>query len=265
MLSLMARTLLLPLVLAAMGCNKPVEAPAQVEDLSLFFFEEWDNPDPAVLTAGVDNLYAFLDTLDLDVDAGDRSFVVGGTTREEVADDVLHSLDPQETVGVGLFLKTTHSIEDYLVITAFEDQTPLEPSSPDIYTREFTLGDVDCFSSGDCETMEALNDIERRNFLYTLRYDLLKRWRWADSSDGRRALLARSTNLDSVDNGANISLLQGYSIDLYLPDGDSCIRYQVAWQQTEIPGIDDEDMIGAVANGIDDLLSFQDEWLGENL
>lgn len=253
------RTLVIAALTLSLGCKKPVEAPAEVEELATFFHTQW--ADPEAMEAGVANLLTFVDTVDLSADWDERSYVVGGFTRADVEAFVEHDHDPADTVGVGLLFRSAFAVEDHMTHIRLEDQTPVEPSSPDLYTREWLEGDPDCVLAGGCESMRAMNDIERKNFLYTLRYDLDKYWRLIPTPDGRQALCARSFNVDETDNGNNIALLQGYSVDLFVPYDDALVRFQVAWQQTEIPGLDDEDMFGALAGGIDDVLTHQDAWL----
>lgn len=256
------RWLLLSLALA--GCARPVEAPQEMEALSTFLFEAWDDEGTGAMASAVDNLYAWAEGVDLDGDVGGRSYVLGGFDRAEVEGVVNHDNDPLDTVGVGVLFPSTHAIADHLVIIGYVDQTPVEPSSPDLYTREFIAGDPDCMRAGGCGVMRAINDVERRNFLYTLRYDLLKEWRWVALEGRAPALAARSFNLDETDNGGDIRLLQGYSIDLYLPTEGGSLRYQVTWQQTELPGLTDSDMTRALADGVDDVLSHQDDFLSDS-
>ena len=56
---------------------------------------------------------------------------------------------------------------------------------------------------------------------------------------------------------------RGYSIDLFLPYEDGALRYQVSWQETEIGGLDDEDMTGALSDGMQGVFDAQEDWLIE--
>lgn len=252
----------------AVGCAKPVEAPAEVEDLSSWMFMEWDNEDPEVMQAGIANLVAYAGTLDLAADVEERAFTVpGGIERVEVEPFVVHGFDPQDTDAVGIFYRSPHSVEDHLLHIALTDRTMVEPSSPNIYERVWRDGDPYCLWDGECETINALNDVERENFLFELRFDLDKYWRVVELEDGQRALAARSFNVDSTDNGNNIALLQGYSIDVFVPDAQGgSVRFQAAWQRTDLPGgMDDSDISGALMDGIEGAFELMDEWLTENL
>ena len=47
--------------LLLLGCRKaPPEAPKDLQELSRYLYREWQNDDPEVMAAGMDNLHAFL-------------------------------------------------------------------------------------------------------------------------------------------------------------------------------------------------------------
>ncbi|MCB9796325.1 MAG: hypothetical protein H6741_26825 [Alphaproteobacteria bacterium] len=259
------RPTLIALLLLAVGCKKPVEAPAEVEELSSFLFMEWDNEDPAVMEAGLVNLLAIADGLDLSAEVEERAFTVqGGISREEVEAYVEHDFDPQDTDAVGIFYRSPYSVAEHMLHVALTDRTMVEPSSPNIYNREWIQGEPQALLAEDFEIINAMNDVERENFLFELRFDLDKYWRVVRTPDGEQAVFARSFNVDSCDNGGNISLLHAYSVDVFVPDGDGTVRFQAAWQRTEMPGLDDSDIAGALVDGIEGAFVMMDDWLEVN-
>lgn len=247
------------------SCTHPVEAPAEMDALSSFLYVAWDEQDPAAMQEGVVNLLAFAETVDPSGDLDQRSFVVNPFDRAEIEPYVAHEHDPAETVGVGVLYFSPYPALAHMEHIRMTDQTPVEPSSPNHYVREFTEGDPDCFVEGSCPTLRSMNDVLRESVLFTLSYDMDKMWRWVETPSGIDALCARSANVDVAEGGDNIRLLQGYSMDLFLPLNDGSLRYQVTWQQTEIPGLDDEDMQGALASGVNDGFVRQDEFITEEL
>jgi hypothetical protein len=257
------------MLLILVACAKPPQAPAAMEELAGWFFTEWPSEDPAAMRSAVRQLYDCAAKVDVNAeDPLERAWVVGPVGREHVEGLVDHSHDPANTFGVGEVFGSAHSIDDHLRVIEMPDQTPVEPSSPERFERTFIDGDPDCLRSGACETMRAHNDVHRKTALYEIEYEIEKEWRFVDvlDEDGQvvdRALAARSWNLDEASEGA-ITILQGYALDVFLPSGDGSIRMHLTWQETDIPGLDDEDMQGALVNGIEDLLSHQDAWMSEN-
>lgn len=258
----LARLILTPL-LTLCACGGPVEAPAALQDLSSYFYARWPDEDPAALEAGVANLYAFTEQVDLAAKPDDRSFVVNPFTRDVVAELVEHDRDPADTVGVGILFASAFPPVDHLAHLTLADGTPVEPSSPDRYDRTIIEGDVDCFVAETCPVLRTEAQVERKYLSITVLYTLRKELRWALTEDGERALLARSWNVDSASGGENFWILQGYSIDLFLPYDQGALRYQVSWQETEIGGLDDEDMTGALSDGMQGVFDAQEEWLTE--
>ena len=150
-------------------------------------------------------------------------------------------------------------------LAAQTDQSPTEPTSPDHFVRTWTDGDPDCLLAGDCETIEAHNDVIRDTALYEIQYEITKQWRVVSDEVGPGGVAARSWNIDdAASRSGNIEILQGYSLDVFYPEGDDTIRLHLSWQETDIPGLDDSDMAGALASGIQDLMETQDAWLEEN-
>lgn len=251
------RACLTLIIALSVGCKSPLEAPEDLQELNQWMFENWE--DPEAMASGAANLLEFARGADLQGGWEDRSYTGGGFPRGAVDGLVEHQLDPQEAVSVSLFFSSSYRAHEHLEHIGLADQTPVEPSSPNHYQREFIENDADCVADGGCDLARSMNDVERNSLLYDLSYVMRKDWRWVTIEDVGDALCARSFNLDSVSDGG-IELLQGYSIDLFLPSAGGSTRYQTAWQQSDA-GIDDEDMVGAIARGIEDQLSVMDDWL----
>lgn len=251
------------LTLLLLACRDPQPAPAELDELTPWFFTRWASEDPAEMESAVASLLNFAANVDLEAPTDDRAYLVAPFTRADVEALVSHNFDPADTVGVGVMASSAFAPEAHFAHIRLTDVTPVEPSSPDYYQRTFTDGSPDCLLNRECETITALNDVERKNALYTLRYEMPKSWRWVTMPDGSEALCARSANLDEAESSAELRLMQGYSIDLWLPQDGGSLRYQVTWQQTEWGDLDDEDTVGILANGVDDIFKIQDEWLAE--
>lgn len=252
--------MLLTLLLA---CGGPEAAPTELDALTPWFFTRWADEDPAAMESAVAALLDFMAGQDLGASTADRAFLVQPFSRADVEGLVEHGFDPADTVGVGVIAASAFTPEEHFAHIRLEDLTPVEPASPDYYQRTFTDGDPDCLLARTCDTMRALNDVERKNALYTLRYEMPKTWRWVRTPAGEEALCARSANTDEAESNVDLRLKQGYSVDVWLPDPGGSLRYQVTWQETEWGQIDDEDTTGLLADGVDDVFAAQDTWLGE--
>ncbi len=259
----MPRSCFFALCFALPGCKSAIQAPAQLAELSPWIWENFDSEDPAVLASGIQGLVDFAQRLDTSDEVGwqDRGYLeLDRLSRGAVEGKVEHGFDPSETIGLGLFRDSDYGPDEHLAHIGLADQTPLEPSSPDFYVRAFHENGAACMASGSCEVMRSWNDVHRDNFLYELNYDMGKDWRWVETDAGD-ALVARSWNLDENTNEGKVRLLQGYSIDVFLPRDTRSTRYQVIWQQTELPiGLTDEGIKNGLLKGIEDNIIVQDEW-----
>ena len=252
----------LVLVMALVGCKSPLEAPSDLEDLTRWMFIEWEDPD--ALAAGAGNLLDFAQAeVDFAADWEGRSYESGALGAGAAEGLVNHDRDSADTNSVVLFFSSRYPAEDHLQHIKMEDQTPVEPSSSELYNRAFIENDPGCIADGSCDFMRSMNDVRRDNVLYTIDYPMRKDWRWVTIEGVGDALCARSFNLESA-SGNLIDLLQGYSIDIFLPDGDGSLRMQSTWQEMEMGGLDAEDVAKTIAKGIDDQLEVHDEWLDEH-
>ncbi len=249
--------------LLLLACADPIEAPAEMEELTLWLFEEWDHEDPAAMEQAVANLVTWSTEVDLDASWTERAYSVRAIAAEEVEGRIEHDRDPADALGVGVLYLSPNRLEAHLDLQYMEDMTPVEPSSPDHYERTIVSAG-ECFHERACDVMEVVNDITRENVLYEVTYLMEKDFRWVAVEDEERAaMVARSFMPNSHHDGDKISLWQGYSIDLWIPSGAQTLRYQVSWQETELPGLTWETLSGVVASGIEDLLVAQDEYLAE--
>ncbi len=250
-------------VLSVLACSEPAVAPSEVQELTLWFFEQWDSEEPDDLETAVANLLTFADGVDLEARWDERSYEVGALDPEVLDGKTEHGRDPTVALGVGVLYHSPNPLEEHLGLQFVVDQTPMEPSSPNYYQRTITEGEA-CFAARTCEVLRYENDILRENVLYEVSYVMEKELMWV-AVDGvsHEAMVGRSWMPESAHDEGKISLWQGYSIDLWVPYAQGTLRYQVSWQETEMPGLTWEQVSGVVASGIDDLFEAQDEYIVE--
>ncbi len=250
---------MLPLLLIA--CSDPIEAPEDVTELTLWFYEQWSEEDPAYLEAAVAALLDHAQSVDFEADWSERAYEVQPLDPEVLDGKIEHGRDVADAPGVGVVHHSVYPLADFLGLQAMPDQTPVEPTSPDHYDRVITEGDP-CFFQRDCDVLRTDNDMTRSNALYAVTYELPKEFRWVTvGEDQRAAMCARSWMPLSAHDGERISLWQGYSADIWIPLDGGTLRYQISWQETEIPGLDWDNIVGIVAGGIDDMFATQDDYL----
>jgi hypothetical protein len=255
----------IPLLLTILlSCAEPIEAPEDVAELTLWFYEQWSEDEPAYLEAAITRLLEHADTVDFEAGWSDRSYEVVPLDPISLEGRLEHDRDLADAPGVGVVHQSDFPLDDFLALQAMSDQTPIEPTAPEHYERTFNQGEA-CFFERTCDVLRTDNNLTRSSVAYDITYDLPKEFRWVRvGDDGRSAICARSWMPQSAHDGEKISLWQGYSADVWVPRNGGTLRYQISWQETEIPGMSWDLIVGVVASGIDDMFETQDEFLAED-
>ncbi|MCB9766170.1 MAG: hypothetical protein H6739_40720 [Alphaproteobacteria bacterium] len=257
----MRASLLALAALSFMGCKEPIEAPDDLNELSAFIFVEWDNEDPEALVAGVTGVEAWAADQPADSSTwGDRFYSIDALTQAQVDGEALvtHDLDPADAPGVGLLYVSAFPPSTHATIFGETDQTPFEPASPDFYARTITDGDAGAFAAGTETTLASHNEINRKNFLFNLDYELEKVWRWVELEDGRKAIVSRSWSEESGPPNDDKQLLQAYAIEMWIEQSGGALRWLITWQDAEL-GLDQDAIESLVGGSMNDTFEAQEE------
>jgi len=246
-----------------------------VSDLSRWLYREWANDDPAVMEAGMHNLAAFTDTLDLTAALVDRSFSVDTLDADDTAEVERPGRSELENcASVSVAYASRQAIAVHAEMHTLADQQPFEPTA-EYYDRRFPeQDDPACFIDRTCAALITFNELARQNELMVVDLLLGKEFRWVSMVDGdgeatgRWAFVARSWMPESgFERDGGDVLVQSYATDVWMeqPDG-ATVRYQALYSETIIQGLqDDFDMRGFLAGGIDDSFAAHDDAIGQRL
>ncbi len=254
------------LVLATLvACGRPPEAPKELDELSHYLYREWDAEDPRVLSAGVDNLAAYLrgEDLSFEVSVMDRSWEISSINAIDVEGlERPGGRQLSDTIAVGVAVESAFPVLDHARIQTERDQLPVEPSAV-FYQRSFPeTDDPRCFAREECEVLITVNDVERKNLLMTVDFTLYKNIRWVEMESGERALVSRSWIKESAE-GANgkSTIWQSFSLDTWVPDRDRTLRYQVLWSEADVAGSSDAVQLGTVKTATDQAFDAAEDYL----
>jgi len=262
--------LVVGLVVASTGCKAPPEAPTELNELSAYLFRNYEAEDDRVLPLGLANLYEFFEDVDLDVKYGDRSYSLTPLTEDDI--DVPHpDRDLSLAMPIAQVVASEFTPEEHATVMVLEDQTMVEPASPEQYTREFLdPEDPTCFLTRDCPVIRTLCDIRKQNAIMDLPYLMHKDFQWVEMCEPGSeewAILARAWVEDHVEgSGGDVHMHQSFSIDVFLRDGDDgVIRYLALWTEVEIPGVGDSSIAGTTKYGMHKMFKATDDYLEDNL
>ncbi len=270
----MLRSALLIAVAAPLAACQPPspEAPTDLSDLVRYLYREFDNEDPRFLEEGLANLDAFVDTVDLETPALDRSWIPDYLTEEDVdaitwpTERDLTATIPITVAGQGPWGVTEHGR-----LQMEPDQTITEPTAP-TYVRTVTnADDGTCFPDRSCLLIETSNAVRRDNLLMAVDFILLKDFLWArigtpeEDEEERWAVVARSWFEQSWDGDeGNTHLWTSFAMDVWMgqPDGTTR-RVQTLWSESDIVDVEDEVVRNLLRSSIDDIFDAGDAAIEE--
>ena len=238
-------------ILFLTGCKKPPEAPEELNELTRYLYREWNNEDPLVMEAGVQNLYNFLEDLDLEGDLNDRAFLVEPPLESDLVDiDRPEERDPQDCYGISVAGVSVWPVRDHARLQIESDQLPMEGSAKE-YIRSFPdTDDPDCFRDEGCAVLVTENEVERTNLFISVEFVLYKDLRWVQMLDEDvegSAIIARSwTDQTWVGEGGDSFLYQSFSLDTWLGiNDDETWRFQLIWSEGDV-GVSEDLVVNAV-------------------
>ena len=245
------------------GCTRPPEAPAELNELSAYLYRSWGAENEAEREVGLDSLIDFLEGVDLEGALNDRSWELTPLTPDDLWDIRWpEERDPADVLGVAVARQSTWAPDAHAMLQIQEDQLPAEPSA-NSYVRSIDISDPTCFPEQSCEVIFTVNEVTRQNLLISVDFTLYKDFRWVETSRGP-AMMGRSyVDQVWVGNGGNNSILQSYSCDIWLPDGNGgAWRYQTLWSESDVAA-SDALTIATLKASIDNILETGDEVITE--
>ncbi len=258
----MPRSLLLAALPVLTGCRGLPEAPTELSELSAWLFQNFETEDPELLAAGLGNLQAFFEQAGIASDFDDQAWELARLQERDVADAEHPDRDPSDALPVGLVMASAFTPTEHAQVFLLADQTPVEPSSPEIYERSFIEpDDPSCFLGQSCDLIRSDNEIRKENLVFSIDYSKRKDYRWGEVA-GQPAALGRSWMLESAwaEEEQN-AIYQSYSIDVFLPHEQGAIRYLALWSEASMLGAGDEVILALMRSGMEDILLATDAWL----
>ncbi|MCB9745527.1 MAG: hypothetical protein H6740_23310 [Alphaproteobacteria bacterium] len=225
-------------LLLLLACKAPDPAPTEVEGLSHYLLERYDDEAPDALLDAADNLAAWYSA---EVGEGDLGGTLGDLSREALDTmDMPPEVDPSEVIGIFHVTPQACAMDDVVAIFLNAHQDELFGGSYVAYERAFR-GDVACFPPMDCERATWDVDITSEFALgIQMRYPLISGVRWA--SDGERApvMLSRTHMPEPADADDPAYFDQSYQIEVLVPRGDDVLHLYALWNAGGVDGLDPE-------------------------
>ncbi len=244
------------LLLTALACKAPVEAPSDLDDLTKYMYANFngdleDGPDAMV--AGMGQLEDYLLTLDMAADTDDRAVSLTPLTEDFFNGAVGPSnLDTTVQVSVAVSGQTGMNMATEVGLIMEPNQVCIA-SDTTAYHAVTVLSGGDCFEAGDCELMETSNEF-LIDSISDGWIDSFKDYRWVEMEDGRMAVVAREwmPEVAPALSGDN-SWDQRFALVAWIPtqDGNSTMRFYALWSSVTTV-LSDDAYATLVKNALDE-------------
>lgn len=221
------------LVLAATGCRKPPEAPAELDELCAYMYNHMSDEDDDYLAAGVVNLDAWLE---VNIAETTEGYIV-----QNLDQDTVNNLDDQERdltglVGAAIGYDSAFSVDDNVNTLVLADQGEVFPDTYSLYERDWLAPEEgkkpSCFKGADCAYAEADN---HSIALYPLGLEAESwsraQYRWVESDLGMALVHRTWMNQPVVLSKDWVHLDHQFYMTITLPldDGKRARRLQATW------------------------------------
>jgi hypothetical protein len=261
--------LLLAILPLAAACTPPVEAPAELGELSLYLFENFEGTgeDGAdALPAGLAGLSDYLVGLDLEGDVDGRAVTppklpyarLGGASTMDGAEEAL-----QVPVAVSGLVQADMNAQAEMSM----DTNQVCIASDTTTYQQQTFGsdaDPEAFISGAVDRIESDHEV----FVDSLSdgwMDKHQQYVWVEMEDGRMAMISRGWMTDAETVKGDLTWDQRFELNVFIPANgdDGVMRFYSMW--SSVTGLGDDAYAVIVKNGLDEYYENSDaHWLGED-
>jgi hypothetical protein len=254
-------------LMVATGCKPPADAPEDLGQLSLFMFENFDSEDVAALDVATLNLETYLVSLDLTAKVDERAVTLPKLTADRLGTvSATEGADLTLQVPVGVSGLSSQDFATNFSAVSETNYICLDSATSKFSERTFE-SDIDCFMSGECETLATSQWVRKESALGKVWFKLFRDYRKLTLEDGRDVMHARTYMKKSyITDSEKGSWDQNYVYETWIPtaEGDQTLRFYGLWSSVQLALLGDDAWAVLVKDGIDESFQFTDEFLAGN-
>lgn len=215
------------MLLMLLACKEdPVKAPATMEELVVAMLVDFatDAGDTAAEDLGTWALNH--------VDDGVESYTLSPLQEEDV-DTLEHpdSLNLPAMLAMAIPARLDGNMDRYVATVPIPDQSFVDPVGYSKWDRTILVGTEAEFLAGG--PLETTSDIVKKNLWIEIPYQMFEDYRWVSTSHGD-VLISRSWIPEAgwAEDGEN-GVLGGFTVEIWVPDGDTMIWLTATWTMVE--------------------------------
>jgi hypothetical protein len=215
--------ILLPIVI--FGCTPPPAAPETFDELTSYLIIHFDDEDPVALQAGMNNMRAWLDENQSEVEEGYRLDDLTSNAVDAIPDPC--SVDAP--LGAGASFEIAYPIEEVMEVALAHDPLEVYEGSFNYNDRVF-VEDLECFLDRTCERTEYHSHIENNLPLgITMEVWYVAQVRWVELDDGPAILYRTWMSEPAVSNLSWIDVNQQYGVATNFSSDVGTRKLEAGW------------------------------------
>ena len=227
------------IVLLTVGCTPPPPAPTELEELSSYIFthardglneEGSKSDDTDQLAEGLENLK---DWLDIDLAATLEGYSVDSLSTEMIQDFDQSGRGADFLLGAAVATDSQFCTERYVEALVTDDQSVIYADNYNVFERTYD-SDPSCFPSRECMEVEGQSYGEAT---WAGLIDVISlsnvQFRWVETQYGWMMVQRSWLDQPAEVSWEGVNVYGQYFLGVVLPNGDSSIRMQATWIDTE--------------------------------
>ena len=224
------------MIFLLISCAAPLpQAPENLEDLCKYIFARVDTEQEPELTAGLNNLYTWLDTDD-HLEQTSEGYQVYPIEQEAVDNlDDTERIVGEKQMGAAVAFEHNFDIYDVALASFVEHWPTVSGSDYEVYERTFD-GDANCILDKTCDWITYDNySISSWAGLVTVESDLKGQVRWVPTDFGDMLVQRTWMKVPAIITPDSLGLKVDaqYFVSVILPNNGKAIRANATWIETE--------------------------------
>lgn len=214
-------------LLLALGCSvsEPEEPPPDMQELTWMLLRDFGTAE------GLEEAELLAAWVDEEIVDPEEGYAVETPPAEYIADfELSPNLELENMAGAMVIRRVRGTIDMHAAVVPEVDQS-FADSSYERWERTIQNGDAERWADGDA--LLADDAIEKNGgFGIILPYPMLRDYRWVEMERGD-VVMTRSVIYEEGWADEHNGILGGFTIELWLPDGDGMVWMNATWTQVK--------------------------------